>query len=76
MTNVHLANLDKAFALAHRASEDGRYSNKARAIFRAIAHQIWLSCGESRPTDGVLKALAGGPSAAALLIDSMKEDLA
>jgi hypothetical protein len=55
---VNQANIDKAFALAHRASEDGPLSRQAaRNIFRAIAHQIWLACGEERPTEAVLAAI-------------------
>lgn len=53
---AHLANLDKAFALAHKASEDAHQSGSARAIFRAIAYQVWLSLGENRPTSTVLNA--------------------
>ena len=56
--NVNRENIDRAFALAHRASEDGRFSLPARNIYRAIARQIWLACGESRPTAS-LKAQGG-----------------
>jgi len=49
-------NLDNAFALAHRASEDGQYPQAARNIFRAIARQIWLGLGEGRPTAAVQQA--------------------
>jgi hypothetical protein len=54
---VNQPNIDKAFRLAFRASEDFDCDNKARAIFKAIAHQIWLACGVSRPTEQVLAAI-------------------
>jgi hypothetical protein len=56
---VKRENIDKAFSLAHRASEDARYSPAARAVFRAIAHQVWLACGKSRPTAAVIEAEQG-----------------
>jgi len=40
----------KAFTLAHRASESDQYDRPARAAFRAIAHQLWLAAG-AKPAD-------------------------
>jgi hypothetical protein len=36
-------NLQKAFTMAHRASESNQYPLAARAVFRAIRHQLWLA---------------------------------
>jgi len=55
--NVNQKNIDKAFELAHRASQDDAFNQNARNLFRAIAREIWLACGVSRPTEQVLGAL-------------------
>jgi hypothetical protein len=54
---VHQQNIDKAFALAHRASEDENFPHAARNMFRAVACQIWLACGADRPTEQVKQAI-------------------
>jgi len=36
----------KAFTLAHRASESDQYDRPARAAFRAIAHELWLAAAK------------------------------
>jgi hypothetical protein len=46
---VNLHELQKAFALAHRASILPAIPLKQRKIFRAIGAQIWKSCGEDNP---------------------------
>lgn len=43
--NVNDKNFQNAFNLAHRANQDGKMNPEARAIFRAIRHQLWLACG-------------------------------
>jgi hypothetical protein len=43
---VKFDNLQKAFALAHHAQANPDHSPQSRAIFRAIAHQIWISAGQ------------------------------
>lgn len=45
--DLHLTHLTNAFRLAHRASEDGRFSPAARNIFRAVAHEIWKANGKA-----------------------------
>ena len=39
--------LQKAFALAHKLSENPDIGSRERKYFRAIAHLIWKSCGEA-----------------------------
>lgn len=48
---LRVENIDKAHELAYRACHDVTISQPARNIFRAIAHQIWLSTGSTRPTE-------------------------
>lgn len=42
---MQLEHLQKAFALAYHASQNDQYGWATRAVFRAIAYQIWLGCG-------------------------------
>ena len=46
-TSVDKELLPKAFALAHRASENPEIESNARAKFRAIAFLIWEAHGEA-----------------------------
>jgi hypothetical protein len=43
---MQLKHLQKAYALAMSAAINDRYEMPTRALFRAIAHQIWLACGQ------------------------------
>jgi hypothetical protein len=43
---MQLKHLQKAYALAMSAAVNDKYEMATRAIFRAIAHQIWLACGQ------------------------------
>src|SRR4051794_40201056 len=55
--NVKSDHQQKAFALAQRASEDASMDRRARNIFRAIAHQLWLASGsESEEVRGARRA--------------------
>jgi hypothetical protein len=49
--SVQRDRLQKAFALAHRASEDYNIGATERKYFSAIATLIWLACGESKAPD-------------------------
>ena len=40
-----LEHLTAAFRLAHRASEDEKFDQSARNIFRAVATEIWKAYG-------------------------------
>ena len=52
-TSVSRHGLQKAFALAHRLSENEFVPNAQRAQFRAIAYLIWKAHGEpGTPPDG------------------------
>jgi hypothetical protein len=42
-----LEHLTAAFRLAHRASEDEKFDQAARNIFRAVAHEIWMAHGKT-----------------------------
>jgi hypothetical protein len=42
---MQLDHLQKAFALAMAAALNDKYEYATRAVFRAIAYQIWLGCG-------------------------------
>lgn len=54
--SVERERIQKAFALAHKAAEDFDTPNKERKYFRAIAHLIWLACGEiAKPTPEKLR---------------------
>jgi hypothetical protein len=44
-TSVVFENQRKAFDLAHKASQNPSFSGDARAIFRAIRRELWLSAG-------------------------------
>lgn len=46
MADIRLSELQKAFALAHKAQENEEYSLAVRDVFRAIAHHIWVSAGK------------------------------
>lgn len=73
-STVHLANLDKAFALAHHASQDDRYTPETRDLLHAIATEIWLACAEPKhSTVEAQLSLFDQPSPAAQLIDSAEE---
>jgi len=43
-----LSDLEKAFALAHKLSENPDLTNEERARHRAVAHLIWKSCGSAK----------------------------
>lgn len=43
--SAYFRNLDRAFSLAHRASEDARIPQGTRFLLRQIAKEIWLSMG-------------------------------
>lgn len=45
-TSVSRSHLQKAFALAHRLSENPNVPNAQRAQFRAVAYLIWKAHGE------------------------------
>lgn len=45
-TSVSRVKLQKAFAVAHRASEDAWFSTEARTKFREIAKLLWEAHGE------------------------------
>ena len=45
--SVRRSHLQKAFALAHRCADNPRCGDVERKYFRAIAFEIWQSCGES-----------------------------
>lgn len=49
--SVQRDRIQKAFALAHRASEDEKVHATERKYFSAIATLIWLACGETKTPD-------------------------
>lgn len=49
--SVERPTIQKAFALAHRLACNADIPDRERKYFRAIAHLIWKSCGESGPAD-------------------------
>jgi hypothetical protein len=49
--SVKRSDLQRAFALAHRGSQDNSGSVLTRKRFRAIAKLIWDSCGEENAYD-------------------------
>lgn len=49
--SVQRDRLQKAFALAHKASEDPDIGKIERKYFSAIATLIWLACGETKNPD-------------------------
>jgi len=46
-SNVDLHELQKAFALAHKLSNNDETPQPHRNYYRAIAHLIWKSCGDA-----------------------------
>jgi hypothetical protein len=48
-TSVYRDDLQKAFVVAHRASENPEHPPAARATFRKIARLIWTAHGELKP---------------------------
>lgn len=58
-TSVSRSHLQKAFALAHRLSENPDTPNVQRAQFRAVAYLIWKAHGEpGGPPEGAGKRIA------------------
>lgn len=51
---MRISELEKAYALAVKASENPDIPAKFRNIFRAIHYQIWKSCGDDRESQGQL----------------------
>jgi hypothetical protein len=60
--SVEVSKIQKAFALAHRCANSPDVGDKERKYFRAIALEIWKSCGEENPLPRTLPtalAMAG-----------------
>lgn len=59
-TAVNREQLQQAFALAHRASEDAKLPQATRAKFRQISTLLWKAHGENgkQPPEGCGRILA------------------
>jgi len=53
--DVNREDLERAFAMAHKAAESPLFPIEARHIFRAIAYTLWKAAGVGHEITGIKK---------------------